>query len=63
LHSLINVANERLAQADYEAAGHANTKARELAPRNSAAVQQQACIAMKWLEHVRLSSAGRTTTL
>ena len=58
LHSLIDAANERLAQADYAAAWRVNTKARELAPRNAAAAQQQARIAMKWLEDARLSSAG-----
>ena len=57
-HLLIDMANERLTHADYEAAWRANTKARELAPRNAAAAQQQARIAMKWLEDVRLSSAG-----
>ena len=57
LHTLIDVANERLAQDDYEAAWHASTKARELAPRNAAAAQQQARIAMKWLEDVRVTSA------
>ena len=58
LHTLIDVANERLAQDDYEAAWHASTKARELAPRNVAAAQQQARIAMKWLEDVRMTHVG-----
>lgn len=58
LHTLIDVANERLSQDDYETAWRANTKARELAPKNATAEQQQARIAMKWLEDVRLSGAG-----
>jgi hypothetical protein len=58
LHSLIAAANDRLAQTDYEAAWRANAKARQLAPRNAAAAEQQARIAMKWLENVHLSSSG-----
>jgi hypothetical protein len=58
LHSLIAAADDRLAQADYEAAWRANAKARQVAPRNAAAGGQQARIAMKWLENVHLSSSG-----
>jgi tetratricopeptide (TPR) repeat protein len=58
LRSLIAAADERLAHDDYEAAWRTNAKARQLAPRNAAAAAQQARIAMKWLEDVRLSSAA-----
>ena len=58
LRSLIVTADERLTRADFEAAWLANAKARQLAPRDGDAAAQQARIAMKWLENVRLSSAG-----
>jgi tetratricopeptide (TPR) repeat protein len=58
VRSLIATGEERLTRTDFEAAWTANAKARQLAPRNAAAAAQQAQIAMKWLENVRLSSAG-----
>jgi tetratricopeptide (TPR) repeat protein len=58
LRSLIVAADERLTRTDFEAAWRTNAKARQLAPRNADAAAQQARIAMKWLENVRLSSAG-----
>ena len=56
--SLMVAADERLTRADFEAAWLANAKARQLAPRNAAAAEQQARVATKWLENVRLTSAG-----
>ncbi len=56
--SLIAAADERLQYSDYEEAWRANTKARQLSPRSEEAAAQQARIAMKWLEDVRLSSAA-----
>lgn len=58
LHSLTETADERLAHKDYEAAWRANAKARQLGPRNAVAAEQQARIAMRWLEDVHLGSAG-----
>jgi tetratricopeptide (TPR) repeat protein len=55
---LIAAADERLARADFEAAWQTNAKARQLAPKDEAASAQQARIAMRWLENVRLSSAA-----
>jgi len=62
VRSLIETADERLARTDFEAAWTANAKARQLAPRNAAGAAQQAHIAMKWLENVRLSSTGGPQT-
>jgi tetratricopeptide (TPR) repeat protein len=58
LRSLIATADERLARADFESAWQTNAKARQLAPKNADASAQQARIAMRWLENVRLSSAA-----
>jgi tetratricopeptide (TPR) repeat protein len=58
LPALITAADDRLARADYEAAWRTNAKARHLARRNVAAAEQQARIAMRWLEDVHLSSGG-----
>ena len=63
LRSLIAAADERLTRADYEAAWQTNAKARELVPANTGAAEQQARIAMKWLENMRLSSADGRQTL
>jgi len=62
LHAQIDIAEDRLAHRDFEAAWAANTKALQLAPRDAAAGGQQARIAMKWLENVRLSSAAGPKT-
>jgi hypothetical protein len=59
---LIAAADERLRYSDYEEAWRANTKARQLSPRSEEAAVQQARIAMKWLEDVRLSSAAGPQT-
>lgn len=62
LRSLIAAADERLTRSDFEAAWLANAKARELSPRDAAAAEQQARVAMKWLENMRSGSAdGRQT--
>lgn len=58
LRSLIAAADERLTRSDFEAAWLTNAKARQLAPKNAEAAAQQARIAMKWLQNVRLSSAA-----
>jgi hypothetical protein len=49
VRSLITAADERLARADFEAAWLTNAKARQLAPRNTTAAEQQARVAMTWL--------------
>ncbi len=58
LRALIATADERLTRADFETAWLTNAKARQLAPKNADAAAQQARIAMKWIENVRLSSAA-----
>ena len=63
LRSLVAAADERLTRTDYEAAWQTNAKARELAPGNAGAAEQQARIAMKWLENMRVSSADGRQTL
>jgi hypothetical protein len=53
---LIKVADTQLHDGEYYAAWNANAKALTLAPRSEPALDQQARIAMRWLEDVRLSA-------
>ena len=58
VRSLIAAADERLIRSDFEAAWLTNAKARELAPRNASAAEQQARVAMRWLENMRVAPDG-----
>ena len=59
VRSLIAAADERLVRSDFEAAWQTNAKALELAPNDAAAEEQQARVAMKWLENIGGASDGK----
>ena len=59
VRSLIAAADERLTRSDFEAAWQTNAKALGLAPSDTAAEEQQAKVAMKWLESLRAASDGK----
>src|SRR6266852_5075660 len=54
--NLIKLADSQLQVREYYASWNANAKAVAAAPKNETALAQQARIAMRWLEDVRLSS-------
>lgn len=54
--SLIKVADTQLRDGEYNSSWNANAKALAIAPKDAGALEQQARIAMRWLEDVRLSS-------
>jgi hypothetical protein len=62
LHTLIVSADERLKHSDYQAAWSLNNQAHQLSPRDTDVATQQAHIAMRWIENVRISSAAGPQT-